>query len=106
MVGYLETDGITRRVASLLMTAESYIAEGISCWIYLGSYHAPPTTVTDDLARDIWCIGEINDTGEIAIADRRSLTPTALKSARMAKKARVAVMLAGKAGILNPAYGR
>ena len=43
-VGCLGTDGVTRTAESLLMKAKGLRQEGLSSWIYSGSYQVPPPT--------------------------------------------------------------
>jgi beta-aspartyl-dipeptidase (metallo-type) len=101
VIGCLGTDGITRTVDSVLMKVKSLRAEGVSAWMYTGSYQVPSPTVTGDLARDIALIDEVIGVGEVAVSDHRSSVPTTSELARIAAHARVAGMIGGKAGIVN-----
>lgn len=101
VVGCLGTDGITRSVESVLMKVKSLRAEGVSAWMYTGSYQVPTPTITGDVARDIALIEEVIGVGEVAVSDHRSSLPTVEELGRIAAQARVAGMIGGKAGIVN-----
>jgi beta-aspartyl-dipeptidase (metallo-type) len=101
VVGCLGTDGITRTPASVLMKAKALRKEGVSAFMYTGSYQVPTPTITGDIATDITFIEEVIGVGEIALSDHRSSVPTLNELIRLAEHARVAGMLAGKAGVLN-----
>jgi beta-aspartyl-dipeptidase (metallo-type) len=101
VIGVLGTDGFTRSLEGLLMKAKSLRGEGVSCWIYTGSYQVPPPTLLGDVARDLALIEEVIGVGEIAVADHRSSGPTVDELIRIASHARVGGMLGGKAGIVN-----
>jgi beta-aspartyl-dipeptidase (metallo-type) len=101
VVGCLGTDGLTRSVESVLMKAKGLRQEGVSAWIYTGSYQVPVTTILGDVGKDIAMIDEVIGTGEIAISDHRSSVPTVNELIRIAAHSRVGGMLGGKAGIVN-----
>lgn len=105
VVGLLGTDGITRSVESVLMKAKSLKEEGVSAWIMTGSYQIPITSITGDYAKDIAIIEEVIGVGELAVSDHRSSVPTTAELAKIAGNARVAGMLAGKAGVLGMHLG-
>lgn len=101
VVGCLGTDGISRDMMSILAKARGLDQEGITAYIYCGSYKVPVTTITGDIAKDIIAIDKIIGVGEIAISDHRSSQPTLDELKRLASDARVAGILSGKAGIVN-----
>jgi len=101
VVGCLGTDGFTRSVEGVLMKAKGLRQEGISAWIYTGSYQVPPPTILGDVGKDIAMIEEIIGTGELAISDHRSSVPTINELIRITEHSRVGGMLGGKAGIVN-----
>jgi beta-aspartyl-dipeptidase (metallo-type) len=105
VVGLLGADGVTRSVEAVLMKAKGLRDEGVSCWIYTGAYQLPAPTITGDVARDIALIDEVIGVGEVAIADHRSSSPTALDLVRLAKQARLGGMLGGKCGIVHVHLG-
>jgi beta-aspartyl-dipeptidase (metallo-type) len=101
VVGCLGTDGLTRDVTSVLMKAKALRAEGVSAYMFTGSYQVPTPTITGDVGRDIALIEEVIGVGEIAISDHRSSGPTTDELIKLAGHARVGGMLGGKAGIVN-----
>lgn len=105
VVGCLGTDGIARSMVSLLAKARSLEEEGITAFIYSGSYRVPVTTITGDVAKDIITIDKVIGVGEIAISDHRSSQPTLEEIKKLAADARVSGILSGKAGIINVHVG-
>lgn len=105
IVGCLGTDGISRDPLSLLAKARSLEEEGISTFIYTGSYRLPLRTITKDLMTDIIAIDKVIGAGEVAISDHRSSQPNSDELKRLAADARVAGMLSGKAGVVNVHLG-
>lgn len=101
VIGCLGTDGVTRSVESVLMRAKGLKAEGLSVWIYTGSYQYPTPTILGDVSKDLSMIEEVIGVGEVAISDHRSSVPIDAELIRLAAHARVGGMLGGKAGIVN-----
>lgn len=101
VVGTLGTDGVTRDLISLLAKARGLEEEGITTYIYSGSYRLPLKTITGEIMKDIIVIDKIIGIGEVAISDHRSSQPTFDEFVRAVSDARVAGMLSGKAGIIN-----
>lgn len=105
VVGCLGTDGVGRDMAALISKAKGLKAEGISAYVYDGSYRLPLDPVTDSLIKDFLLIEEVIGIGEIAISDHRSSQPTFDEFTRAAADAGVGGMLSGKAGIINVHLG-
>jgi beta-aspartyl-dipeptidase (metallo-type) len=101
IVGCLGTDGFTRSLEAVLMKVKALKAEGVSAYMYTGSYQVPTPTLLGDVGRDIALIEEIIGVGEIALSDHRSSCPTTDELIRLVEHARVGGMLGGKAGIAN-----
>lgn len=101
VVGCLGTDGITRNMTSLLAKARGLDEEGLTTYIYSGSYQIPAKTLTKSVMEDIIVIDKVIGVGEIAISDHRSSQPTLEDFSKLAAEARVGGMLSGKAGILD-----
>ena len=101
VIGCLGTDGITRHMESLLAKARGLEKEGITVFIFSGSYEIPVKTITGSVRSDLVIIDKIIGAGEIAISDHRSSQPTFEEIARLAAECRVGGMLGGKAGILH-----
>lgn len=101
VIGCLGTDGTTRHMQSLLAKARGLDAEGITTYIYSGSYQIPVLTLTGSIRSDLILIDKVIGAGEIAISDHRSSQPIFAEIARLAAECRVGGMLGGKAGILH-----
>jgi isoaspartyl dipeptidase IadA len=101
VVGCLGTDGVTRNMESLVAKAYGLREEGISAYVYTGSYRIPLVTVTGSIQKDIMMIEPIVGIGEIAISDHRSSSPTVNDFAKVASDARVGGILSGKSGLVN-----
>ncbi|WP_041083449.1 beta-aspartyl-peptidase [Thermotoga profunda] len=101
VVGCLGTDGVTRNLNSLYAKAKALDEEGVTCYIYSGSYRVPIITFTGSLLQDLILIDKVIGAGEIAISDHRSSQPTLEELKRIAADARVGGILSGKAGIVN-----
>ena len=101
VIGCLGTDGVSRDMISLLSKARSLEEEGITTYIYAGSYRLPVKTITGEVMKDIMVVDKIIGIGEIAISDHRSSQPTFDEFCKAVSDARVGGMLSGKAGIIN-----
>lgn len=101
VVGCLGTDGVARDMVSLLAKARGLDEEGVTTYIYTGSYRLPLKTITGEIMKDIMVVDKIIGIGEVAISDHRSSQPTFEEFTRAVADARVAGMLSGKAGIIN-----
>jgi beta-aspartyl-dipeptidase (metallo-type) len=101
VVGCLGTDGVGRDLISLLAKARGLEEEGITSYIYSGSYRLPLKTITGEIMKDIMVVDKVIGIGEVAISDHRSSQPTFEEFVRAVADARVAGMLSGKAGIIN-----
>jgi beta-aspartyl-dipeptidase (metallo-type) len=105
VVGCLGTDGTTRSMAGLLAKARGLEEEGVTAFIYTGSYQVPVRTLTGSVQDDLILIDKVIGVGEIALSDHRSSQPTFDEVARVAADARVGGMLSGKAGVVNVHLG-
>ena len=101
VIGCLGTDGVTRHMTSLLAKARALELEGVSTFIYSGSYEIPVRTLTGSVRSDLIVVDKVVGAGEIAVSDHRSSQPTFDEVARLAAECRVGGMLGGKAGILH-----
>jgi len=101
VVGVLGTDGTTRHMESLLAKANGLCEEGLSAYIYTGSYEVPLISLTGSPRRDIMLIDKIIGIGEVALSDHRSSAPKTDYIEYIAAEARVAGMLSKKAGVLH-----
>ena len=105
VVGCLGTDGVCRDMKGLLAKARALDEEGISTYIYSGSYEIPVNTITNSCRSDIMLIDKVIGIGEIAISDHRSSQPTFEEFVKVVAEARVGGLLSGKAGIVNVHLG-
>ena len=101
VVGCLGTDDVSRRPETLLAKAMQLEEEGISTYIYCGSYQFPMATMTGSVRRDIALISKVIGVGEIAVSDHRSSQPTFEDLCKVAAEARVGGMIGGKAGLVH-----
>ena len=101
VIGCLGTDGVTRHQSSLMAKARGLEAEGITAFVFVGSYELPVQNVTGSVRSDLALLPSVLGAGEIAISDYRSAQPTFDELARLAAECRVGGMLGGKPGILH-----
>ncbi len=101
VIGCLGTDDVSRRPETLLAKAMQLEEEGISTFIYCGSYQFPPPTLTGSVRKDIALIPKVIGVGEVAVSDHRSSQPNFDELCRLAAEARVGGMIGGKAGLVH-----
>lgn len=101
VVGVLGFDSISRSIAGLLLKARGLEAEGITTYIYTGSYGSPTETLTGRVLSDIILLDKVIGVGEVAISDYRSFIPTLQDLRVLASEANAGGMLGGKAGVLH-----
>lgn len=101
VVGCLGTDGCTRTMSNLLAKAKGLEEEGITAYVYTGSYQVPVRTLTGSIMDDMILLEKVVGTGEIAISDHRSSQPSKKEFARIVADTRVGGILSGKAGLVN-----
>jgi beta-aspartyl-dipeptidase (metallo-type) len=101
VVGCLGTDDVSRRPETLLAKAMQLEEEGISTYIYCGSYQFPMATITGSVRKDIALIPKVIGVGEIAVSDHRSSQPAFEDLCKVAAEARVGGMIGGKAGLVH-----
>ena len=105
VVGCLGTDGVTRHPASLLAKVRGLECEGITAYMYSGSYEIPPVTITGSIRSDIVLIDKVLGAGEIALSDHRSSQPSVQQVKALASESRTGGMLSGKPGIVHVHMG-
>ncbi|SHJ65121.1 beta-aspartyl-dipeptidase (metallo-type) [Anaerobranca californiensis DSM 14826] len=101
VVGCLGTDGTTRSMLNLLAKAKGLEEEGITTYIYTGSYHLPVKTITGKVEDDLIIVDKVIGVGEVALSDHRSSQPTLEEFIKLVASTRLGGILSGKAGILN-----
>lgn len=101
VVGVLGFDSITRSIAGLLTKARALETEGITAYIYTGSYGSPTETLTGRVLTDIVLLDKVIGVGEVAIADYRSNHPSLEDLRTLAAETNAGGMLGGKAGVMH-----
>ncbi|MGI5921511.1 MAG: beta-aspartyl-peptidase [Syntrophomonadaceae bacterium] len=101
VVGVLGFDSVSRSIAGLLAKARGLEAEGITTYIYTGSYGSPTETLTGRVLTDIVLLDKVIGVGEVAISDYRSFHPPLEDLRLLASEAKAGGMLGGKAGVLH-----
>ncbi|MBE6821972.1 MAG: beta-aspartyl-peptidase [Ruminococcaceae bacterium] len=101
LVGLLGTDDRTKGLISLLAKAKALQQQGITTYLYTGSYAVPAVTFTKDLCNDLFLIDPVIGTGEIAISDHRSSYPDLNALLQLAHQTHVGGLLSGKAGVVH-----
>ncbi|MEL7564506.1 MAG: beta-aspartyl-peptidase [Dehalobacterium sp.] len=101
VVGVLGFDSVTRSISGLLAKSRALEKEGISTYIYSGSYGIPTATLTGRVLTDIALIDKVIGVGEIAISDHRSSHPSLESLREIATEARNGGMLGEKAGVVH-----
>ncbi len=101
VVGCLGTDGITRDIRGLIAKARGLEEEGISTYVYTGSYKIPVKPLMSSIEEDIILIDKIIGVGEVALSDHRGSQPSLERFIELASEARRGGILSGKAGIVN-----
>jgi beta-aspartyl-dipeptidase (metallo-type) len=101
LVGILGFDSVSHHIAGLLQKSRGLEAEGITTYIYTGSYGSPTETLTGRVLTDIVFLDKVIGVGEIAISDYRSNHPTLQDLKVLAAEALAGGMLGGKAGVLH-----
>ncbi|HWI54154.1 MAG TPA: beta-aspartyl-peptidase [Desulfobacteria bacterium] len=105
VVGLLGFDGVTRSMGDLLAKARGLEEEGITSYIYSGTYELPTRTITGAVKSDLVLIDKVLGIGEIAISDHRSAQPTLEQMIKIAAEARIGGMIGNKPGIVHVHVG-
>lgn len=101
VVGCLGTDGTTRTMTNLLAKAKGLEEEGITTYVYTGSYQVPVKTLSGSITDDIILFDKIIGCGEIAISDHRSSCPTKEEFLKIVADTRLGGILSAKAGVVD-----
>jgi len=97
-VGLLGTDGTTRSEINLLSKLKGLSDEGLTTFMWSGSYQLPLATLTGSLESDLIVIDKVIGAGEIALSDHRSSVPTYEELTKIVSLCRDGGLLSGKAG--------
>lgn len=98
-VGLLGTDGCARSVRELLMKARALEEEGISTYIYTGSYQIPGPLFTSDIMSDVVLIDKVIGL-KLACSDHRSPHISLDRLREVSSSARVGGIIGGKCGVI------
>lgn len=101
VVGVLGADGVTRNVASLYAKAKQLEMQGLSTYIFTGSYQIPLITLTGSVQSDMVFVDKVIGVGEICLGDSRAFEPTFNEITRIAAQTRNGALISGKAGIVH-----
>jgi beta-aspartyl-dipeptidase (metallo-type) len=101
VVGCLGVDATTRSLIDLLACVNGLDEQGISAFMYTGSYDIPPVTLTGGVRDDLLIVDKVIGVGEIAVSDERAPQPEVRDLARVVIDAKVGGMLSGKAGVTH-----
>lgn len=101
VVGLLGADNQTKSLKSLLAKANSLEAEGITTFLYSGSYSVPIITFTDDITSDMILIDKVIGAGEVAISDHRSSHSDLKELLKLASNAHMGGLMSNKAGLIH-----
>jgi len=100
-VGLLGADSITKDLRRLLSKAKALQTQGLTAYIYTGSYSLPPPTLTGSAVQDLVLIHEVIGVGEVAVSDHRSSAFSILELEKLAAQAHLGGLVGGKAGVLH-----
>ncbi len=101
VVGVLGADSITRSVANLFAKAKQLELQGLSTYMYTGSYQVPITTLTGSIQSDIVFVDKVIGVGEICLEDSRAFQPTFEEISRISAQTRNGALISGKAGLVH-----
>jgi beta-aspartyl-dipeptidase (metallo-type) len=101
VVGVLGADSVTRSVENLYAKARQLELQGLSTYMYTGSYQVPVTTLTGSIQSDMVFVDKIIGVGEICLADSRAFHATFEEICRIAAQTRNGALISGKAGLVH-----
>ena len=101
VVGVLGADGVTRNMPNLYAKARQLELEGLSTYIYTGSYQVPVITLTGSVQNDMVFVDKVIGVGEICLADSRAFEPSFDEISRIAAQTRNGAIISGKAGLVH-----
>lgn len=101
LVGLLGADDCSRSMEGLYAKAKALDQQGLTTFIYSGSYAVPPVTLTGSIKKDLVLIDKVIGAGEIAISDHRSTQPDCRELMKLAADVHLGGLLSGKAGVVH-----
>ncbi|MCB2173167.1 amidohydrolase family protein, partial [archaeon] len=104
VVGVLGTDNVSRTIDALYAKTRGLCLEGISAYLFTGSFHYPASTITGSIKKDVAFFKEVVGV-KTAISDHRDSHITQAEFARLSSEARFGGMLGGKKGVVHVHMG-
>ena len=101
VVGCLGTDSVCRNMNNLIAKAYGLEEEGITSYVYTGSYEIPVKGITEDIKTDLMLIPKVIGVGEIALSDYRSSSPSFEEFLKIVHQAKVGGILSNKNGVVH-----
>ena len=101
VVGCLGTDNVCRNMKNLIAKAYGLEEEGMSSYVYTGSYEIHVKTITGDIKSDLMLIPKVLGVGEIALSDYRSSKPSFEEFIKIIHEAKVGGLLSNKSGVVH-----
>ncbi len=99
VAGLLGNDGVCRSLRDLYMKTRALDDEGITAFMYTGSYQLPGPTLTGGVIDDLCLIDKVIGL-KIAVAEQKASHPTVEQIRRAVSDTRVGGLLGGKAGLV------
>jgi len=104
VVGVLGTDNVSRTIDALYAKTRGLCLEGISAYLFTGSFHYPASTITGSIKKDVAFFKEVVGV-KTAISDHRDSHITQAEFARLSSETRFGGMLGGKKGVVHVHMG-
>ena len=104
VIGVLGTDNVSRSVDALYAKTRGLCLEGISAYMFTGSFHYPVSTITGSVKKDVAFFKEVVGV-KTAISDHRDSHMTRDEFARVCSDSRFGGMLGGKKGVVHVHMG-
>ena len=100
VVGILGADSCTKSLEALYAKAKALEIQGLTAYIYAGSYSFPPITITKDVIHDLVYVDKVIGV-KTALSDHRSTHPNIYDLLKLASDTHLGGMLSGKAGVVH-----
>lgn len=104
VVGVLGADCYTKDLFGLLAKARQLDEEGITAFIYTGSYYTPSVTITESIKDDLILIDKVIGV-KVALSDHRSSYPSLKELINLSSDAHIGGMIGNKAGVVHAHIG-
>ncbi len=101
VVGVLGMDCYARNLRQLHAKAKALEIQGLTAFLYTGSYAVPAPTLTGSVTDDLILVDGVIGTGEVAISDHRSSVASVDELVKLAAQTHAGAMLGSKAGVVH-----